>query len=361
VAVHKNIILDFNNPQDIEIELPEFPETGVVDLVIKAYTPTVPSLTWQTTYPYYTAWVIDHEVLPKNIFYDSWSWKYLPDKNRIANQTKTISTVTSGVRKKTKEIKTLFGDGPAAFIRNSFLLKLLADFEVAFGWKNRGIPTPTFNVTSVTDNGGYAQYNSTTDTHSFTIHDIAWGTGFGTSTGYNNVLQTITAVPSSAAFVTDVLYTSDSVGTIYGFTGSSVKFLLDPYTKYFTEYRRQISGTLYGDFQFHNTILSTDSKVYFQDRCSFNVIKNQFNLELLQLTGSNTGEITIANTSIPFPQDTFPTPNEPSPDTPGDIVERRMVSTTSSNAQNFNMQNKSGQIIKVNDEITNSTNYTKYP
>ena len=68
IAVHKNIILDFNNPHDIEIELPAFPETGVVDLIIKAYTPTVPSLTWQSTYPNYTAWIIDHQILPKDIF-----------------------------------------------------------------------------------------------------------------------------------------------------------------------------------------------------------------------------------------------------------------------------------------------------
>ena len=359
-TIHKNIILDFNNPHDIEIELPEFPETGVVDLIIKAYTPTTPSLLYSTIYPDFTQWVIEHEILPKNIFYDSWSWQYLPDSNRISNQTKTISTVTSGVRKKTKEIKTLFGDGPAAFIRNSFLLKPGSDYEVAITWNNRGTPTPSFNVTSVTDNGGYAQYNSTTDTHSFTTNDIARGTGFGTATGYNT-LQKITATPTSSSFVTDALFTTDSTGTIYAFTGSSVKFLLDPYTKYFTEYRRQISGTLYGDFQFHNTILSTDSKVYFIDRCSFNVIKNQFNLELLQLTGSNTGVIDINSEAIPFPQDTFPTPNAPSPDTPSDIIQQRMISTTSSNAQNFNMQNKSGQITQVNDEITNSTNYTKYP
>ena len=103
-TIHKNIILDFNNPHDIEIELPEFPETGVVDLIIKAYTPTVPSLDYDTIYPDFTQWVIKHQILPKNIFYDSWSWQYLPDSNRISNQTKTISTVTSGVRKKTKEI-----------------------------------------------------------------------------------------------------------------------------------------------------------------------------------------------------------------------------------------------------------------
>lgn len=360
----KDGTLDFTNKQ-IQIKLPAFPENDIVNLTLTCYTPNAPNITWSSTDT--TGVVIDHDIKPLDIYYGSWHWEYLPDDNRLLKDTTTIALIT-GVRDRKKEIKTKFGDGPHKMIRNSFLTKPATDFLATNLWKYRGSTATTFSVTSVADDGnGYAKYISTTDTHTFAVGDIILGysgTPGMAGLGYD-IPQQVTSipvtVPANREVITTAPFNATTTGTLAEWKGSSNIFIIDPYVKYFGTYRRHLRGTLYGDILFNKTIISRDSKTYFQNSCNFNVIKNQYQVELIELTGTATGEVTVGFPYIDAPTDLDPTVGSPAPDTPDRQVQKMSQSLPTVNSQSMNYQQKSGTIIKVLDEYTNVNNFKNYP
>ncbi|MAE81192.1 MAG: hypothetical protein CMB80_00545 [Flammeovirgaceae bacterium] len=361
----KDAIFDYINKQ-IQIKLPVFPENDIVDLTLTCYAPNMTIIVWDSIHvslgnPF------THVIYPEDIYYGSWHWEYLPDDNRLLKDITTVGSIT-GARDRKKEIKTKFGDGPHKMIRNSFLTKPASDYFATNLWKYRGSTATTFSVTSVADDGnGYAKYVSTTDTHTFAVGDVILGysgvPGMD-DMGYD-IPQQVTSipvtVPANSEVVTTAPFDATTTGTLAAWKGSSNIFIIDPYAKYFGTYRRHLRGTLYGDILFNKIIVSRDGKKYFQNNCNFNVIKNQYSMELIELSGTATAEITVGYPFIDAPTDLDPTVGSPAPDTNDNQAAKLIQSVPSINSQSMNYQQKSGSITQVLDEYTNVTNFKNYP
>jgi len=84
-------------------------------------------------------------------------------------------------------------------------------------------------------------------------------------------------------------------------------------------------------------------------------------MELIELTGTATAEVTVGFPYIDAPIDLDPTVGSPAPDTPDNQAGKMIQSVPSLNSQSMNYQQKSGSIIQVLDEYTNVTNFKNYP
>ena len=84
-------------------------------------------------------------------------------------------------------------------------------------------------------------------------------------------------------------------------------------------------------------------------------------MELIELTGTATADVTVGFPYIDAPIDLDPTVGSPAPDTPDNQAAKMIQSISSINSQSMNYQQKSGSITQVLDEYTNVTNFKNYP
>ena len=142
--------------------------------------------------------------------------------------------------------------------------------------------------------------------------------------------------------------------------------ILDPHIRFFSLYRRKLRGTFFGEFNFYNTIYSTDLKTYLQNALIFNIKSGEYNVDLIELTQSyDPTDITnIGGTVDVIEEDDglTPDPDPPTPDydqeqmktTQGQFTEKQFTGAMS-------IAKKASPIVVINDSGSNGANYNNYP
>tara|TARA_Y100000296_G_C5177756_1_gene261175 strand:- start:3342 stop:5870 length:2529 start_codon:yes stop_codon:yes gene_type:complete len=340
----------------IQLELPTFPETNIIDLNIKIFPPVTAAIYPYNTYPSIYLWT-------PYWYVSQISYKLLPGSNNILNDKQTIITNT-GIRDRRLEVTTLFGDGPHEMIKNSFLYFNGSNYVITENWIKRGETIDNFTGLTISDNGsGFCRYESSTDTHSFAVGDYVLGSGF-TDPFYNNY-QKVTAVLSTTILYTDLAFkATDTSGTLSTFTSSNGVFITNPYARYLGGYRKELRGILFGEFDFFNTIVSRYSDLYFQNQVTFDIKSGEYQIELTELIEApGTREIDedlaiIDDTIHSIPDGTL------SPDDDNTYPEMLSIITdhpTSTTTQSLALSPESSSVSEVNDKKGNLSDSTDYP
>jgi len=143
--------------------------------------------------------------------------------------------------------------------------------------------------------------------------------------------------------------------------------ILDPYIKYYSEYRRKLRGTLFGEFDFWNTIRSKDLRTYFQNALTFNIKSGEYNVDLIEIKDTvHITDIITGGGYLDIIEDWddigLPPPDPPLPD-----YDQEQMKTTQGQFtyQQFtgavNITNKSSPVVLINDSGSNGDDYNNYP
>jgi hypothetical protein len=184
--------------------------------------------------------------------------------------------------------------------------------------------------------------------------------------GATSIKKSFKVKPGSDYLATDGWYKRLSPLTI---KTAMQMMILDPYIKYYSEYRRKLRGTLFGEFDFWNTIRSKDLRTFFQNALTFNIKSGEYNVDLIEIKDSiHVTDITttdvVHNHGDDWDDLTNPPPDPPGP---GPGYEQEMMKTTQSkftnqqNTASLSITNKASPIIAVNDSGSNGDNYNNYP
>ena len=340
----------------IQLELPEFPETNIIDLNVKIFPPITPII-----YPYNSNTSI--YLYTPSYYVSQISYKLLPGSNNILNEKQTVITNT-GIRDRRLEISTLFGDGPHEMIKNSFLWYTGSRFIDTENWIKRGETIDNFTGLTIQDNGsGFCRYESSTDTHSFVAGDYVLGSGF--TDPFYNTYQKVTGIISNTILYTDRVFKSaDTSGTLSTFTSSSGVFLTNPYARYLGGYRKELRGILFGEFDFFNTIVSRYSDLYFQNQTTFDLKSGEYQVELTELIEApgtrDTDEDSpiIEDTTLSIPDGVLTPDDDDTYPTMLSIITDHPIATTT---QSLALSSESSSIKEVNNKKANLTDSTDYP
>ena len=169
--------------------------------------------------------------------------------------------------------------------------------------------------------------------------------------------------PASVYLATDGWYKRGVAAT----KSAIQRFILDPYIKYYSEYRRKLRGTLFGEFDFWNTIRSKDLRTYFQNSLTFNIKSGEYNVDLIEIKETvhvtdittDDGYVDIGNSWDDLGN---PPPDPPSPDY--DQEEMKTIQGQYTNQQftgGVNITKKSSPVVLINDSGSNGDNYNNYP
>ena len=105
------------------------------------------------------------------------------------------------------------------------------------------------------------------------------------------------------AIITGTYFVSQNVITgswyydedIYTILSHIEAFILRPYSRFYNSYRKKITGTLYGNIKFYNTLID-NSVIYFINSMDYDIKKNEFFVDIEEVSGLVAGTIsTIDN------------------------------------------------------------------
>lgn len=142
-------------------------------------------------------------------------------------------------------------------------------------------------------------------------------------------------------------------------------FILEPYSEFYTQYRKIVTGTLYGntDFDFHNTlVLKEDSSIMFIDELNYEIKSGSQNARMIQLLA-----VTPTKTINIFDVEFLPLvrTNENILTTTVNKQEatKKLVFDNSGaiSNQGNNLTQKGSRILLIDSTKGNSTNYNNYP
>ncbi len=336
------------------IELPNWPTNDSSPLDVKLFQPATPII-----FPNLNS--IGSAIQASTIQLTPFSFKYQPNKGQILTAI-TASRFNTDVKDRKKVVTVLFGDGPHSVIKNSFLVAIGLVLEASDNWIKGSGTIATFVVDSITDDGaGKPTYVGLVD-HDFVVGQFIQGTGF-TESNYNR-FQQITQVLSPKSFITNTVFTVTDTGTLFERNSAAETFILGPYGKYFSEYRDDLRGDLTGDFDFFNSFLGDNGKVYFQRGASYRTKSNEATVQLVELDDTPTINTTTNQYSGTNPKPDNETGNNTETNTPNTSQESQTNNTGhqgQTTTQNMNVQVKSSQIIKVNGVKHNPDNFRNYP
>lgn len=137
-------------------------------------------------------------------------------------------------------------------------------------------------------------------------------------------------------------------------------FILKPYSKFLGKYRRELRGTLYGDFEFFNTLFSKYNKVYMINALNYSLKSATKNVELLEVASiAYIGTFKPWLSLISNPDLTGENPTQIT--SKEESEKGRMQNADISHTGNVNLTQRAFQTIKINDEKGTNDNYNNYP
>ena len=337
----------------IVIELPNWPSNDLSPLNVKLFQPATPIIFADLNNVQSAIQAITLQVTP-------FSFKYQPSNNKLLSEV-LASRFSTLVKDRKMTVTVLFGDGPHAVIKNSFLVAAGLFLESSDNWIKASGTIDTFLVDSITNDGaGKPTYTGLTD-HNFVVGQFLQGEDFNESN--YNVFQKITQVLSTKIFITNAVFSEDDTGTLFERNSAAETFILGPYGKYFSKYRDDLRGDLTGDFDFSNSIVADNGKLYFQRGASYKTKSNEVTVQLFELNDdplvdTDTNQFTGTKPSIGAPG---PNTDTNTPNTDAESVTNNTGHQVVTNTQNMNIQIKSSQIIKINGLKHNPDTFRNYP
>ncbi len=339
----------------IQVALPNFPENALSALNFKFFQPATPIIFPDLTNPGSAIQAVEIQVTPLSLLYQ-------PNNGKILTEV-IASQFSTNVKDRKKTVIVRFGDGPHTVIPNSFLVSIGIALEASNNWVKGGGTVNTFTVTSVVKVGDNAQYNGPDD-HNFAVGDYIQGSGFTTGDKQYNILQRVVTVVDSKTIITNASFNGNDSGTLFRRVTHAEAFILGPYGKYFSEYRDDLRGDLTGDFDFFNSFLGDNGKIYLQRGASYRTKSNEVTVQLIELDEN----ITITNTIEQFTGVGFEALNPIGgntetelPNTQNESAVGSIGSAFESHNENVNVSVKSSQIIKINTVKHNPDSFRNYP
>lgn len=339
----------------IAIELPNFPENALNFFDVKLFQPATPII-----FPILNN--VTSAIQSITIQLSPLSVKYQPNNGQLLTAI-TASRFNTDVKDRKKIVTVLFGDGPHSVIKNSFLVFSGFILEASDNWIKASGGINTFLVDSITSTlAGKARYIGLTD-HDFVVGQYIQGDDTFTKSSYK-VFQKITQIVSSKIIITDAQFTGNDTGTLFERNSAAETFILGPYGKYFSVYRDDLRGDLTGNFEFFNSFLGDNDKLYFQRGASYRIKSNEVTVQLIELNDDPTITTNTNQYSGISPKPTSETGNNTETNTPNTDAESATGNTghqQETNTQNMNVSIKSSQVIQINGTKHNPDNFRNYP
>lgn len=174
--------------------------------------------------------------------------------------------------------------------------------------------------------------------------------GDGIAKAVRSAFKLVTGELTSAWFFRGDIGTTFSAARI---------FILRSYVDYFSAYRQEINGTLYGDIEFSNSFL-LDSKIFFADSLNYSIKSVKYKYNLIQLSTVNVLSVDKEFIGV---SDIASQPVNPFPTHPEDLDTNLLEKTNTqfNNTEIMNMAMVGSEISKIEDTSSNSTNFRNYP
>jgi len=177
--------------------------------------------------------------------------------------------------------------------------------------------------------------------------------------GHVSVKNSFKAKPGADYVKTDLWFRRGAPGTT---DSAAMVLIIDPYSKYYSTHRRNVSGTLFGDFDFYNVLQSTDSLLYLQNNATFNPIDEQTHVDLLEIKAFSPTITIITDEFTDVKDDFFDTGNDDTGPYDENEVGIHQNQIAESNITAATLYAPiSSPILKINDAETSSSTSEDHP